>query len=63
MTAAAVEEAVNNVYGSSQQADLVQVISAFEVPKTLYDPIRKSFYQRSAPSSVLADAKVRVLAV
>ena len=38
---------------------LVQVISAFDVPRILYDPIRKSFYRAPAPTSLLGTAQAR----
>ena len=40
-------------------AGMIQVISAFDVPKILYDPIRKSFYRAPAPTSLLGTAQAR----
>ena len=41
-------------------ADMIQVISAFDVPKVLYDPIRRSFYRAPAPTSLLGCAQVQL---
>ena len=45
--------------GPAGTANWVQVISAFDVPKILYDPIRKSFYRAPQPTSLLGTAEVR----
>lgn len=34
-----------------------QVVSAFEVPKILYDPVRKCFYKAEAPCKLLGSAQ------
>lgn len=36
-----------------------QVVSAFEVPYVVYDPVRRLFFQSQQPRSMLGDAKVR----
>lgn len=36
----------------------LQVISAFDVPKMLYEPVRKCFYQAAMPPKLLAAAEV-----
>jgi hypothetical protein len=45
--------------GGGAGAGMIQVISAFDVPKILYDPIRKSFYRAPAPTSLLGTAQAR----
>ena len=47
--------------GPGGAANWVQVISAFEVPKILYDPIRKSFYRAPQPNSLLGTAEVSLV--
>ena len=44
--------------GPGGSTDLIQVISAFDVPKILYDPIRKGFYRAPKPTSLLGTAQV-----
>ena len=44
--------------GPCGSTDLIQVISAFDVPKILYDPIRKGFYRAPKPTSLLGTAQV-----
>jgi hypothetical protein len=39
----------------------LQVISAFDVPKMLYEPVRKCFYQAATPPKLLAAAEVHAL--
>ena len=47
--------------GPAGAAKWVQVISAFDVPKILYDPIRKSFYRAPQPTSLLGTAEVSLV--
>ena len=49
--------------GPAGAANWVQVISAFDVPKILYDPIRKSFYRAPQPTSLLGTAEVGTIGV
>jgi len=49
--------------GPAGAANWVQVISAFDVPKILYDPIRKSFYRAPQPTSLLGTAEVGTISV
>lgn len=41
----------------------MQVISAFEVPKVLYDPVRKCFYISDAAPKLLAGAEVHFFGI
>jgi hypothetical protein len=59
VTVEAVHEAIENVCGSSAQTALIQVISAFDVPNIAYEPIRKAFYHKRGPRSLLGTAQVR----
>lgn len=45
----------------TDQYCLPQVISAFDVPKMLYEPVRKCFYQAATPPKLLAAAEVHAL--
>jgi hypothetical protein len=47
---------------SSANQRWLQVISAFDVPKMLYEPVRKCFYQAATPPKLLAGAEVWCLA-
>ena len=38
-----------------------QVISAFDVPKVQYDPVRKCFFRPTASLKLLGNAQVRSL--
>ena len=44
--------------GGAGGAEMIQIISAFDVPKILYDPIRKGFYRAPKPTSLLGTAQV-----
>ena len=69
LNAARVEALVGSVVeggadgGPAGAASWVQVISAFDVPKILYDPIRKSFYRAPQPTSLLGTAEVWTISV
>lgn len=58
VTTAQAQEAISSLCGSSQKTALVQVISAFEVPKLRYDPIRKVFFQVGGTPSLHGSAEV-----
>lgn len=59
VTAARVQQLLAAAAAAGGGADMIQFISAFDVPKILYDPIRKSFYRAPAPTSLLGTAQAR----
>jgi hypothetical protein len=63
LNAARVEALLSDAFegddgGPAGAAHWVQVISAFDVPKIQYDPIRKSFYRAPQPTGLLGTAEV-----
>lgn len=57
VTAAQVKEALECIQGADQEDDFIQVISAFEVPKVEYDPVRKCFFKPATEARLLGDAE------
>lgn len=49
---------VSRQQGSSRHIEYIQVISAFEVPRIKFDPIRKAFYREERACSIFAEASV-----
>lgn len=59
VTRALLEAALAALEGQGGQADMVQVVDAFAVPRITYDPLRKLFYRTTAQPQLQADATVR----
>lgn len=57
VTADQIKEALKAMYGAAQEQDFIQVISAFEVPKLLYDSMRKCFYRAEKTPKLLGNAE------
>ena len=49
---------INNHRGGSKDVDLVQVISAFDVPKAKFDSIRRTFLRDETPTTLFGSAQV-----
>ena len=49
---------ISALCGTTRRTEPVQVISAFDVPRVQYDPIRKIFYQQPARASLHGTAEV-----
>ena len=49
---------INKHRGGSKDVDLVQVISAFDVPKVKFDPIRRAFLRDETPALLFGSAQV-----
>ena len=50
---------ISALCGTSRRTEPVQVISAFDVPRVQYDPIRKIFYQQPTRASLHGSAEAR----
>ena len=62
LDAAAAAELLGVLRGAARQhADPVQVISAFQVPRVKYDPIRRTFYLAPDRPPLLGGAQARRL--
>jgi hypothetical protein len=59
VTAGQAKDAISSLCGTSQKTELVQVISAFEVPKMRYDPIRKIFFPVPGRPTLHGSAQAR----
>jgi hypothetical protein len=59
LDAAAAAELVAALRGEARQGvEPIQVISAFQVPRVKYDPIRRAFYLAAGPAPLLGTAEV-----
>lgn len=57
--AADVEAAVRQLAGVVEKRDLAFVVSAFDVPRIVYDPVTKRLHADNRPPRMLATAEVR----
>jgi hypothetical protein len=59
ISAAEVEAAIRQLAGVVTKRDLAFVVSAFDVPRIVYDPVSKRLHADSRPSKLLPTAEVR----
>jgi hypothetical protein len=60
VSAPEVEAAIRQLAGVVAQRDLAFVISAFDTPRIVYDPVSKRLHPDSRPSKLLPTSEVRL---
>ena len=60
ITASLVSEVIDRAKGNGTDESLVEVIDAFQVPRIMYDPIRKLFHKDTKPRKLFGDGQSKV---